>query len=177
MRRRRAFNARPFRAARAAGALLFLSLAVAPLQSCSRKEEPRTAEREEERPREVVLSEAAPKRPSPTPSPPTRRIMAAWYPVPPQSLAKRRAPEEFTAAHNTLPLGTRVRVTNPDNGRSLIVRITDRGIRDRRVKLDVCKEAAVELGILRDGFADLKMQVLREEEGGAGNAQDVASEE
>ncbi|HEX8679138.1 MAG TPA: septal ring lytic transglycosylase RlpA family protein, partial [Chthoniobacterales bacterium] len=95
---------------------------------------------------------------------PTRRITAAWYPVPPQSLAKRRAPDEFTAAHNNLPLGTRVRVTNPDNGRTLIVRITDRGIRDRRVKLDVCKEAAVELGIVREGFADLKMEVLRDEE-------------
>jgi rare lipoprotein A len=92
--------------------------------------------------------------------------MAAWYPVPPQSLAKRRAPDEFTAAHNSLPLGTRVRVTNPDNGRTLVVRITDRGIRDRRVKLDVCKEAAEELGIVREGFADLKMQVVVEEENG-----------
>ncbi len=68
--------------------------------------------------------------------------MAAWYKVPKNSLAKRRAPDELTAAHNKLPIGTRVLVTNPENGKSVTVRITDRGIHDRRVKLDLCKEAA-----------------------------------
>jgi rare lipoprotein A (peptidoglycan hydrolase) len=177
MRRLRAFNVRHSSAARVARAFIFVSVIAALLQSCERKEQPRSTAREEERPRERVSAET---RPSPTSTPPTRRIMAAWYPVPPNSLAKRRAPEELTAAHNTLPLGTRVRVTNPDNGRSLIVRITDRGIRDRRVKLDLCKEAAAELGMVREGFADLKMQVLREdqaEEGAVAGAQSVASQQ
>jgi rare lipoprotein A len=96
----------------------------------------------------------------PTATPLMRRIKAAWYRVPQDSLAKRRAPDEYTAAHNSLPIGTRVRVTNPQNGRSVIVRITDRGIHDRRVKLDLCKEAAAELDVVEKGFAQLRMQVL-----------------
>jgi hypothetical protein len=72
-----------------------------------------------------------------------REVYAAWYDVPEDSLAKRRAASnELTAAHNRLPLGTLVRVTHLKNGKSVVVRITDRGIRDRRVKIDICKEAA-----------------------------------
>ena len=54
---------------------------------------------------------------------------AVWYHVPPKSLAKRRATkDELTAAHNRLPLGTRVRVTHLKNGKSVVVRITDRAL-------------------------------------------------
>src|SRR5205823_4971509 len=77
--------------------------------------------------------------------------LAAWYEVPPNSLARRRAkPAELTAAHNRLPLGTLVRVTRLSNGRSLLVRITDRGITNRRANIDICKEAAGQLGMLRE---------------------------
>ena len=94
--------------------------------------------------------------------------MAAWYDVPDESLAKRRAgTHELTAAHNRLPIGTLVRVTHVENGKSVIVRITDRGIRDRRVKLDVCKEAAAQLEMLRKGFARVRMEVVPEEHGAA----------
>lgn len=164
-------------ASRAVRGLTLICLLALPLQSCERKDAPQQAERSgpanertDDTPRDVARSDE-----KPTPSPPTRRITAAWYPVPPQSLAKRRAPNEFTAAHNKLPLGTRVRVTNPDNGRTLVVRITDRGIRDRRVKLDVCKEAAEELGMVRDGLVDLKMQVLPEEEESAADGPQTAA--
>jgi rare lipoprotein A len=106
-----------------------------------------------------------------------RRIMAAWYRVPKDSLAKRRAREnEFTAAHNTLPIGTRVLVTNPENGRTVTVRITDRGIHDRRVKLDLCKEAAEELGVIEKGFARVKMQVLNDH-GAPGETQMIAADD
>lgn len=163
MRRSRARKLCVCSAARLLGLFLVLSAIAAPLQSCERKTKPKQTEREATD-REDEEREAPRRAAKATPSPPTRRIMAAWYPVPPQSLAKRRAPDELTAAHNSLPLGTRVRVTNPDNGRTVVVRITDRGIHDRRVKLDVCKEAAEELGIVREGFADLKIQVLRDED-------------
>ena len=93
---------------------------------------------------------------------------AAWYDVPPASLAKRRAGlHELTAAHNKLPLGTLIRVTHLENGKSVIVRITDRGIRDRKVNLDVCKEAAVELDMVSQGFARVRIEVIPEEQGGS----------
>ena len=96
----------------------------------------------------------------------TRKAMraegfAVWYDVPADSLTKRRAgKDEFTAAHNRLPLGTVVRVTHLANGKSVIVRITDRGITDRHSVIDLCKEAAAELGILSEGSARVRLEVL-----------------
>src|SRR5437762_11106377 len=75
--------------------------------------------------------------------------LAVWYNVPPKSLAKRRADkEELTAAHNRLPIGTKVRVTHLGNRKSVVVRITDRGISDRGALIDLCKEAAAQLDML-----------------------------
>jgi rare lipoprotein A len=121
---------------------------------------------------------AAANAPPPPPLPPrlaraelwnkgkARNVITAWYDVPENSLAKRRAAEEeFTAAHNQLPIGTLVRVTHLKNGKSVLVRITDRGIRDRRVTLDVCKEAAEALGIVSKGLARVRMQVVEETSG------------
>ena len=87
--------------------------------------------------------------------------VAVWYDVPPNSLAKRRAgKDELTAAHNRLPLGAKVRVTHLGNGKSVIVRITDRGITNRRDSIDLCKEAAVKLDILREGSARVRLELL-----------------
>src|SRR3984893_4297392 len=62
---------------------------------------------------------------------------AVWYVVPANSLAKRRAgKDELTAANNRLPLGTKVRVTHLKNGKSVVVRITDRGITARHALID-----------------------------------------
>jgi hypothetical protein len=97
---------------------------------------------------------------------PPREVRAAWYDVPDDSLAKRRAGrEELTAAHNRLPIGTLVRVTHLSNGKSTLVRITDRGIRDKSIKLDVCREAAEELGMVSKGIARVKMEIVRGESG------------
>src|SRR5438034_1149861 len=86
---------------------------------------------------------------------------AMWYNVPPNSLAKRRAgKDELTAAHNRLPLGTRVRVTHLGNGRSVVVRITDRGITNRGALIDLCKEAAVKLDMVHDGSAHVRLEIL-----------------
>ncbi|MEY2520272.1 MAG: rare lipoprotein [Verrucomicrobiota bacterium] len=94
-----------------------------------------------------------------------REGYAVWYDVPVDSLAKRRAgKDELTAAHNRLPLGTMVRVTHLANGRSVIVRITDRGITSHAM-IDLCKEAAAELGILREGSARVRIEVLPDDEG------------
>ncbi len=85
---------------------------------------------------------------------------AVWYDVPENSLAKRRAGKgELTAAHNRLPLGAMVRVTHLANGKSVIVRITDRGITNR-ANIDLCKEAAKELEMISEGRARVRMDLL-----------------
>ena len=87
--------------------------------------------------------------------------VAVWYNVPPNSLAKRRASkDELTAAHNRLPFGTKVRVTHVANGKSVVVRITDRGISKRGAVIDLCKEAAAQLDMLREGSARVRLEIL-----------------
>jgi rare lipoprotein A len=102
-----------------------------------------------------------------TPTPKARsstrveEVYAVWYDVPRASLARRRAGQaELTAAHNRLPIGTLVRVTNVKNDKSVLVRITDRGITNKRAKIDICKEAAEEIGMLREGIARVRLEVL-----------------
>jgi rare lipoprotein A len=66
----------------------------------------------------------------------------------------------FTAAHKTLPLPSYVRVTNLDNGRSLIVRVNDRGpFHDGRV-MDLSYAAAVRLGVDRTGTARVELRAV-----------------
>ena len=69
-------------------------------------------------------------------------------------------PEAMTAAHRTLPFGTRVRVTNPHNGRSVIVRINDRGPFIHGRVIDLSYGAARILGIIRRGIAPVKVQIM-----------------
>jgi len=67
---------------------------------------------------------------------------------------------ELTAAHRTLPFGTRVRVTNLGNDRSVLVTITDRGpFRSRRI-IDVSKRAAREMGFVHAGTARVRVEVV-----------------
>jgi len=90
---------------------------------------------------------------------------AVWYDVPENSLAKRRAgKDELTAAHNRLRLGSTVQVTHLTNGKSVIVRITDRGITNR-ASIDVCKEAAEALGIISEGRARVRIDLLPDDSG------------
>ncbi len=68
----------------------------------------------------------------------------------------------LTAAHRSLPLGTRVRITALASGRQVIVRINDRGPygRDRRRIIDVSEAAARELGFLERGSTRVLLEVL-----------------
>jgi rare lipoprotein A len=66
----------------------------------------------------------------------------------------------LTAAHRSLPFGTIVRVTNMDNGRSLIVRINDRGPYTRNRIIDLSKGAAQELGLISSGVAPVRVEVM-----------------
>jgi rare lipoprotein A len=65
----------------------------------------------------------------------------------------------MTAAHRTLPFGTRVRVTNLENGRQAVVRINDRGpFREGRI-IDVSYAAARALGLIGPGIARVRLDV------------------
>jgi rare lipoprotein A (peptidoglycan hydrolase) len=61
-------------------------------------------------------------------------------------------PYGLTAAHRTLPFGTRLKVRNPQNGREVIVRINDRGPYISGREIDLSYGAAVELGIVHKGL-------------------------
>ncbi|TAL67393.1 MAG: septal ring lytic transglycosylase RlpA family protein [Bacteroidetes bacterium] len=66
----------------------------------------------------------------------------------------------FTAAHRTLPFGTKVKVTNLKNGKSVIVRINDRGpFKEERI-IDLSKAAAETIDMVNDGTADVEIKVL-----------------
>jgi rare lipoprotein A len=73
---------------------------------------------------------------------------------------ERFHPEGMTAAHRSLPFGTRVRVTNTRNGRSVVVRITDRGPFIRGRVLDLSFGAARILGMIGNGVAPVRIEVL-----------------
>jgi len=70
-------------------------------------------------------------------------------------------PLGYTAAHRTLPFGTRVRVTNKSNGRSVVVRINDRGPFIAGREIDVSRGAAEALGMVGAGVAPVYIEVLR----------------
>jgi len=69
--------------------------------------------------------------------------------------------QKLTAAHRSLPFGTRVRVTNVANGRSVTVRINDRGPFVPGRVVDVSYSAAERLGIMEQGITKVKLDVIR----------------
>jgi rare lipoprotein A len=74
---------------------------------------------------------------------------------------ERYNPSGMTAAHRTLPFGTKVRVTDVKTKRSVVVRINDRGPFIRGRIIDVSRGAASELGMLGRGVAMVDVQVIR----------------
>lgn len=69
-------------------------------------------------------------------------------------------PALLTAAHRTLPFGTKLRVTNTKNGRSVVVRVNDRGpYADNRV-LDLSRSAAERIGMIHSGTAEVQLEVV-----------------
>ncbi|HLZ01915.1 MAG TPA: septal ring lytic transglycosylase RlpA family protein [Bradyrhizobium sp.] len=70
-------------------------------------------------------------------------------------------PNELTAAHPTLPFGTRLRVTNLKTGRSVTVRVNDRGPYVPGRVVDVSYSAARALGMVQSGTANVKLDVVQ----------------
>lgn len=71
--------------------------------------------------------------------------------------------DELTAAHKTLPFGTKVRVTNLQNKKSVIVIITDRGPYIKNKEIDLTKKAFSTIGKLRKGNLKVKLEILPED--------------
>lgn len=67
----------------------------------------------------------------------------------------------FTAAHKTLPFGTRVRVTHQETKKSVVVRITDRGPFVRGRVIDLSYGAAKDLGMIQAGVVPVQLEVVR----------------
>ena len=70
-------------------------------------------------------------------------------------------PGRLTAAHNTLPFGTKIKVTNVRNGRSVKVVVNDRGPHVKGRIVDVSKRAARKLGLLDAGVIPVQLKVVR----------------
>jgi rare lipoprotein A len=73
---------------------------------------------------------------------------------------ERFDPGAMTMAHRTLPFGTKVRVTNVKNHKSVVVRVNDRGPSSRALVGDLTTAAAGKIGMLHAGTAKVRLQVL-----------------
>jgi rare lipoprotein A len=70
-------------------------------------------------------------------------------------------PSKLTAAHNTLPFGTKIRVTNTRTGRSVKVVVNDRGPHVKGRIVDLSKRAARKIGLVDAGVAPVQLKVVR----------------
>lgn len=80
---------------------------------------------------------------------------------------ERFDPKEYVAAHRELPFGTRVKVTNPETGKSVEVRVIDRGPKDKDRDIDISKSAAKALGMKEDGVQEVWVDKIEEAPKGA----------
>ena len=122
----------------------------------------------------IALAACTPKPPPEKPTPvvvkPRPRTdgvqlgLASWYGGKhhggPTASGERFNKHDMTAAHRTLKMGTRVRVTRKKNGRSVVVRINDRGPYGKAI-IDLSEAAARQLDMIDDGIAQVRIEVLK----------------
>ena len=90
------------------------------------------------------------------------RGMASWYGKGQMTASGERFNRhEMTAAHRTLPFGTLVRVTNTRNGKSVVVRINDRGPYGHGRIIDLSEAAAKKLDMIDAGVAPVTLEVIK----------------
>jgi rare lipoprotein A (peptidoglycan hydrolase) len=93
----------------------------------------------------------------------TQTGQASWYGPeggPKTANGERYNPQALTAAHRTLPFGTKVRVTNIKNGQVVTVRINDRGPFAKKRIIDLSEAAAAKIGIKSTGVGQVQVEVL-----------------
>lgn len=100
----------------------------------------------------------------PTENPPAKKVTASWYGKEHQNkITAGGLPydsSQNTLAHRTLPLGTKVRLLNPENGRTAVGRVADRGPYIRGRDLDVSLALAKKLDFVRKGVTELEIEVI-----------------
>jgi len=90
-------------------------------------------------------------------------LNATWYMHGSRTAnGERFNPDGLTAAHKTLPFGTLLRVSNPDDNRSIVVRVNDRGPFTKGVDLDISRGGAQQLGIIKKGRAKVFVEELKQ---------------
>lgn len=151
-------------------------LLIAGLTGCTAQEPPALPQR----PAAPQTPAAQPAPPAPPPAPPqapqnppppaepsyfTQEGLASFYgrahTGKPTASGEKFDHREFTAAHRTLAFGTRVRVTDLANGRTVTVEITDRGPRIQTRILDLSHAAAEALGMLDKGVTRVRLEAYR----------------
>ena len=78
----------------------------------------------------------------------------------PTASGERFDPAQLTAAHKTLPFGSKVKVTNTSNGKSVVVRINDRGPFVKGRHIDLSRSAAEEIGLIRRGHGNVELALI-----------------
>lgn len=87
---------------------------------------------------------------------------ASWYALHSRTASgERMNPSALSAAHRSLPFGTMVKVENLNNGRSVVVRINDRGPFIRGRVIDVSRGAAQKLGFVSSGTTRVRLSVVK----------------
>ena len=87
---------------------------------------------------------------------------ASYYWQPQRTASGERFnPKELTAAHKTLPMHSVVRVVNVRNGKSVLVRINDRGPYIRGRIIDLSKAAAIHIDMVKAGVVPVRVEVLK----------------
>jgi peptidoglycan lytic transglycosylase len=86
---------------------------------------------------------------------------ASWYALTSTTASgEKMNPEKLTAAHRKLPFGSKIHVTNTRNGKTVVVRINDRGPFIKGRIIDLSKAAAREIGMVRAGHSKVCLRVV-----------------
>jgi rare lipoprotein A len=86
---------------------------------------------------------------------------ASWYQMGTKTASgERYNPDGLTVAHKTYPFGTLLKLTNPENNKTVIARVNDRGPFAHGRELDTSRGTARELGFINKGVANLQVEVL-----------------
>jgi rare lipoprotein A len=99
----------------------------------------------------------------PTPHAYKQAGVASWYGAECKKTSTGKAydPNSLTCAHRTLPIGTVIEIRNLDNGRTVVVRVNNRGPFCKRRILDVSKAAARQLDMIKSGTARVELAVVK----------------
>jgi rare lipoprotein A len=112
----------------------------------------------------ITISSCASLPPPVVQPPESDYVIASWYGPKfhgrPTASGERFNMYAMTCAHKQFPFGTRLRVTNPDNNRSVIVTVNDRGPFIKGRDLDLSYAAAKEIGLIRKGVGRVRIQYL-----------------